>query len=198
MSAAKANGRECNELACAYALSCRCSVVLALAGCGSSGPQRAPIRATPFVDYLKRGDASLIAYTPSSVDVDRELKLLRSRFDGLILYGLDEKTPSIPECAARLKYRAVLATVWDPRSDAEIGDAARLLNRYPDPFAVCATASRILRYGTLKSPSVPPGEPTRSAPMEGSAAEHGEIHVTFGVADYCAGSFCRCREKRST
>ena len=81
----------------------------------------------------------MIAYTPSSVDIDDELKLLRSRFDGLILYGFDEKTPSILESAARLKYQAVLATVWDPRSDREIGDAARMLGGYAERFAVAVS-----------------------------------------------------------
>jgi hypothetical protein len=61
----------------------------------------------------------MIAYAPRG-DIERELKLLRQKFNGLALYGFDEKTPQVLSAAAKLNYRAILATIWDPRSDREI------------------------------------------------------------------------------
>ncbi len=112
--------------------------ILLSVSCGRTAP--AVIRtSSPFEDFLQRRDASLIAYAPDSVDVEHELTLLRQKFDGLILYGFDDRTPAILDTAAKLHYRAVLATIWDPTSETEIQTAAKLLDRYADRMAIAVS-----------------------------------------------------------
>lgn len=67
------------------------------------------------------------------------MALLRKKFNGLILYGFDEQTAPTLATAAKLKYQAVLATIWDPRSNQEIQLAAKLLPEYADRFAIAVS-----------------------------------------------------------
>ena len=80
----------------------------------------------------------MVAYAPAG-NVDRELGLLRQKFDGLVLYGFDEKTSRVLATAASLHYRAILATIWDPRSDHEIEQAATLLPKYVNTMAIAVS-----------------------------------------------------------
>lgn len=113
---------------------------MALLACGcESSPQRfTGLRTTPFLDYLRQPGSSMIAYTPAG-DIPRELQVLREKFDGLALYGFDDKTSTVLSTAARLHYRAILATIWDPRSDREIAGAARLLPEYTKQMAIAVS-----------------------------------------------------------
>src|SRR5262249_42326598 len=90
----------------------------------------------PFLDYLSKPQprAALVCYSPTNHDprpgphrrvppresLRKDLEALRTAFDGLILYGFDKDvTPVLLAEAARLKYRAVLLGIWDPRLAAE-------------------------------------------------------------------------------
>lgn len=112
--------------------------VLFCTACGSRPPAE-PRISSPFQAFLRRPDASLIAYTATSENTEQELALLRKKFNGLILYGFDAHTAAMLSTAAQLKYQAVLATIWDPRSEEEIGLAAKVLSQYADRFAIAVS-----------------------------------------------------------
>ena len=113
---------------------------IALLGCGCGPPPAEAIgpRTTPFLDYLRQPGTSMVAYAPAG-EIDRELKLLRQKFDGLALYGFDDHTSDVLATAAKLHYRAILATIWDPRSNREITQAATLLPRYANSMAIAVS-----------------------------------------------------------
>jgi exo-beta-1,3-glucanase (GH17 family) len=105
-----------------------------------------PDRRYPLFAYLTgQPTASMVAYTPSELDPRQELnqsrlqtssiradlEALRPAFDGLVLYGYNEAcTPRIVAVAKSLKYKAVLLSVWDPKSAAEIDGVLELAQRY--------------------------------------------------------------------
>jgi len=84
-----------------------------------------------FVAYhptsLRLVDGAWTPVDPASVRAD--LKLLRTRFDGLITYGAARGADRIADVAAELGYRAVIVGVWDfgdrDELDRALGAAAR-------------------------------------------------------------------------
>ncbi len=66
---------------------------------------------------------------PSSIRAD--LKVLRTRFDGLITYTAIHGAEAIPGIAASLGYRAVIVGIWDPFDESEITAALEAAKRYP-------------------------------------------------------------------
>jgi exo-beta-1,3-glucanase (GH17 family) len=89
----------------------------------------------------------MIAYTPGASDPDQdrralirnELKILRPKFDGLALYALDEDTPLILGAAQQLGYKAVLLTISDPRTDADIATVTALCESYAGRLALAVS-----------------------------------------------------------
>ncbi|HTO58453.1 MAG TPA: hypothetical protein VMJ74_11695 [Pseudomonadales bacterium] len=61
-----------------------------------------------------------------------DLRLLRSRFDGLITYGAGRGADRIADVAAELDYRAVILGVWDPADRDELDGALAAAARHPD------------------------------------------------------------------
>jgi exo-beta-1,3-glucanase (GH17 family) len=73
----------------------------------------------------------MVVYSPDP-DADARtitaaLTLLRQNFDSLSLYSCTSQTTTIVEVAQQLHYQAVLLTVWDPRSEAELAIASSLV-----------------------------------------------------------------------
>src|SRR5205823_9389377 len=106
----------------------------------------------PLFDYLTGSEVpTLIAYTPAELDPRNEvnqrrlptrslradLEALRPAFDGLILYGYHEAcTPRILGLAKELKYRAVILSLWDPKSAAEADGVAELARLHEKDLAL--------------------------------------------------------------
>ncbi|MDX1945713.1 MAG: hypothetical protein SFU86_09980 [Pirellulaceae bacterium] len=93
----------------------------------------------------------LIAYTPSQLDprfeanqgklptssIRADLTALRSHFNGLVLYGYHEAcTPRIVAIAKELEFRAVILSIWNPKSASEIDGVAALARQYEASFAL--------------------------------------------------------------
>jgi exo-beta-1,3-glucanase (GH17 family) len=103
--------------------------------------------ATNFRHYLAEGNAHLVVYAPdldlrNSAQVDtmrQQLAILRSKFDGLVLYNCDGDTATILAAAQRLGYRAVLLTIWNPKSAQEIRIAAELVQSYRGSMALAVS-----------------------------------------------------------
>jgi exo-beta-1,3-glucanase (GH17 family) len=85
-----------------------------------------------------------IAYTPSDYAVqdgrvqaaseaaiERDLKLLRRDFQGLVTYGALDGLERIPPIAERLGFRALILGVWNPLSREELASAVRLAEAHP-------------------------------------------------------------------
>jgi hypothetical protein len=85
-----------------------------------------------------------VAYQPTSlrvvdgrvsdadaVSVRTDLKVLRSRFDGLITYTAVHGAEAIPGIADTLGYRALIIGVWDPFDATELTAALDAARRYP-------------------------------------------------------------------
>jgi exo-beta-1,3-glucanase (GH17 family) len=100
-----------------------------------------------FRQYLGRRGARLVVYSPELTltgddhrrNVWRQLALLRSKFDGLVIYRCDQNTQTLLEAASSLGYRAVLLTVWDPNSDYEVKTAAQLATRFEGQLSVAVS-----------------------------------------------------------
>jgi hypothetical protein len=94
---------------------------------------RAVPAATVFRMYLADPQARMVAFAPDEAAradpamLRRQLGVLRERFDGLSLYGCTPQTPEVVDTARALGYRAVLLTVWDPRSESELATAASIV-----------------------------------------------------------------------
>jgi exo-beta-1,3-glucanase (GH17 family) len=114
--------------------------------CGDEPDKRFPL----FAYLTGRPAPALVTYTPSQLDPRQEanqrrlatssiradLEVLRTAFDGLILYGYHEAgTPRILAVARELKFRAILLAVWDPKSAAETDGVAELVRQFGDDFA---------------------------------------------------------------
>lgn len=67
----------------------------------------------------------------SESSIEADLKVLRSRFDGLITYGSLHGAERIPDVAAKLGYRAVIMGVWDVADAQELGNAVSAWKRHP-------------------------------------------------------------------
>jgi exo-beta-1,3-glucanase (GH17 family) len=89
--------------------------------------------ATAFRAYLADPAARMVAYSPEdAVTQDprllrQQLALLRTKFDGLSLYQCTPATVQIVQQARSLGFRAVLLTVWDPRSESELANAGSIV-----------------------------------------------------------------------
>ena len=100
-----------------------------------------------FRRYMADPHARLVAYSPvrsehssaSLTEVHAQLKKLRERFDGLVLYTSDDQTDQILATAASLGYRGALLTIWDPTSRTEIRTATRLANDFQDKLALAVS-----------------------------------------------------------
>jgi exo-beta-1,3-glucanase (GH17 family) len=97
----------------------------------------------PSLDRLQQvmAEGRFIAYQPIIADqaapVDEagvlaDLKVLRSRFDGLITYGSLKGAERIPDVAARLGFRAVIMGVWDLANQQEIDNVVAAWRRFPE------------------------------------------------------------------
>ena len=84
-------------------------------------------------DVMQRG--RFIAYQPTSLrvvngqlgtadeaSIAADLKVLRTKFDGIITYGVLNGAEKIPDIAAKMGFRAVILGIWD------IGDAKQRTN----------------------------------------------------------------------
>lgn len=113
-------------------------------------PTKTPLS---FIAYLHDLDhhPALIAYTPLGFDpthsaghayppidsIKTDLHILRSGFDGLVLYGYDAGiTPSIVAEAVAEEYRAILLGIWNPRSEEELDGTVRLVKTYGKDIAL--------------------------------------------------------------
>ncbi|MGE0189778.1 MAG: hypothetical protein AB7F79_08275 [Steroidobacteraceae bacterium] len=85
-----------------------------------------------------------VAYQPTSLQVingeltqadpasiERDLRVLRPRFDGLITYGSANGADRVADIAAQLGYRAMIAGVWDVSNAKEISAAIAATQRHP-------------------------------------------------------------------
>lgn len=68
---------------------------------------------------------------PSSKSISEDLKALRPRFDGLVLYASGPPAEKILEVASRLRFKGVVLGVWDVKSEKELGDCVRLAGKFP-------------------------------------------------------------------
>ena len=110
----------------------------------------------PLFEYLHTLDPlpALVAYNPTNYDprdvqqapappstsIREDLTVLRTVFDGLILYAYHDKiTPTILEKAVWLSYRTVILGIWDTRSKNELDEILRLVSQYRHQIilAVC-------------------------------------------------------------
>jgi hypothetical protein len=88
---------------------------------------------TAFRQYLADPTTRMIAYSPEdSVTQDprllrQQLALIREKFDGLSLYQCTPATVLIVQQARALGFKAVLLTVWDPRSESELATASSIV-----------------------------------------------------------------------
>lgn len=106
-----------------------------------------------FISYLHDLDhhPALIAYTPLGFDpthsagpahpsidsIRADLHVLRSGFDGLVLYGYDAGiTPSLVAEAVAEEYRAILLGIWNPRSEEELDGTVSLVKTYGRDIAL--------------------------------------------------------------
>ncbi len=84
-----------------------------------------------FRAYLAHPASRMVVYSPAPdadvATITAALTLLRGRFDGLSLYGCDNQTVLIVQAAQRLGFHAVLLTVWDPESEAELAIASSVV-----------------------------------------------------------------------
>jgi hypothetical protein len=97
-------------------------------------PERPTVpAATQFRSYLADPAARMVAYSPSEDALSDprllrlQLEMLREKFDGLSLYGCTSSTPAVVEMARTLGYRAVLLTIWAPRSESELATASSIV-----------------------------------------------------------------------
>jgi len=105
----------------------------------------------PLFDYLQGKSCSMVAYTPTGLDprlpgnnvthptseLEADLKALRPVFDGLVLYGYHEaSTPRIVALAHKLKFRAVILGIWQPKSADEVDGVAALVSQFHDKLAL--------------------------------------------------------------
>ncbi len=83
-------------------------------------------------------DARMVVYAPDFDTTDhknedrleQQLAMLRTKFDGLVLYGCGPQSRQIVLHAVAMGYRAVLLTVWDPRSRKELQTASELIDSF--------------------------------------------------------------------
>lgn len=99
----------------------------------SSSPSRTV--STRFRSYLATPSSRMVAYSPSGEilqdpshrELRTQLTRLREKFDGLSLYQCAPETPTLVAMAHELGYKAVLLTVWDPRSESELATASSIV-----------------------------------------------------------------------
>lgn len=121
-------------------------LVVSLPGPLVSGPAT-----LPFLEYLRAGRGSLVAFSPTNHDprsgadyrapnsasILADLRALRPAFDGIILYGYDKNvTPHVVSSMRQLGYRALMLGIWNPSSEDEIAGVAELANQVGDSMAV--------------------------------------------------------------
>ena len=105
-------------------------------------PSRAAARSS--LDRLQTvmSTGRFVAYHPTSLvlvgsewseadpaSIRDDLRLLRSRFDGVVTYASSHGADRIPDVAATLGYRAVIVGVWNPSDDAEVERALAAARR---------------------------------------------------------------------
>ena len=104
-----------------------------------------------FRQYLADPGMRMVAYSPApdanAAEIAASLAVLRTRFDGLSLYGCDTQTVLIVQTARRLKFRAVLLTVWDPSSEPELAIASSVIR---DSWTTTAMAVSIGSEGLMQ------------------------------------------------
>ncbi len=106
-----------------------------------------------------------IAYTPSdyavrdgrvqpasAAAIERDLKLLRRDFQGLVTYGALGGLERIPAIAERLGFRALILGVWDPLSAEELASAVRLVEAHPRLIVGVCVGNEILLANRLPWP----------------------------------------------
>jgi hypothetical protein len=99
----------------------------------ASGRVAAVMATGRFVTYTPTS-LQVINGRPSTADpasVRDDLRVLRSRFDGLITYTALHGAEAIPGIASALGYRALIIGVWDPFDEAELDAAFRAAREYP-------------------------------------------------------------------
>jgi hypothetical protein len=108
------------------------------------------VHRTVFREYLlavSDGRSRMVAYSPTSdvlADPDhrvmrQQLTLLREKFDGLSIYECGPNAPALVDVARSLGYRAVLMTVWDPRSESELATAASIVSEQGSALALAVS-----------------------------------------------------------
>jgi hypothetical protein len=105
------------------------------------------VHRTAFRAYLADGHSRMVAYSPDRdalADPEhqvmrQQLGVLREKFDGLSLYECGPEAPVLVEMARSLGYRAVLLTVWDPRSESELATAASIVQEQAGGLALAVS-----------------------------------------------------------
>jgi exo-beta-1,3-glucanase (GH17 family) len=111
-----------------------------------AAPATRPAQGFPFLEALRGQPAPLfIGYSPSELDprnpksfrelqassIRSDLQALRPVFDGLVLYGSDDRvTPEILAVANELKFHCIAMCVWNPVSAEELDRAAAQVRLY--------------------------------------------------------------------
>ena len=94
---------------------------------------RAALAHGRFVAYeptsLKVSEGQVTPADPESIRAD--LRVLRTKFDGLITYDAIHGAESIASVAAALRFRALIIGVWDPGDGAQLAAAMTAARRYP-------------------------------------------------------------------
>lgn len=86
-----------------------------------------------------------VAYHPTSLTLEDgrwshvdeaslhdDLSVLRTRFDGLVTYGVANGADRVADVAAALHFRAVILGVWDTTGERELANAIAAAKRHPD------------------------------------------------------------------
>jgi hypothetical protein len=102
------------------------------------------VHRTVFRDYLIDSRSRMVAYSPGRDALAdpqhrvlrQQLATLREKFDGLSIYECGPEAPTLVEMARSLGYRAVLLTVWDPRSESELATSASIVREQAGALAV--------------------------------------------------------------
>lgn len=122
-------------------------------------PCRRDARAAGALEGLREVMATgrFIAYQPTAIriydgrpaqadeaSIEADLRVLRSRFDGLITYGSSNGAERVADVAARLGFRAVIPGIWSFDDAREVANALAAAERHPGLVtAVCLGNERI-------------------------------------------------------
>ncbi|MBB5867716.1 exo-beta-1,3-glucanase (GH17 family) [Allocatelliglobosispora scoriae] len=116
---------------------------------------------TRFQEYFLDTGSRMVVYVATSDSrgpiaddlLLAQLRRLREKFDGLVLYDTSRASARVVQAAVTLGYSAVLLTIHRPRSRLEIHRAARLIRRHGEELtmAVAIGSEGLLQHRYAES-----------------------------------------------